>query len=125
MAGWASGIGDQQGFASGEADEPALRHGAQAAPGATGLRQHGFGRHTLFFPRAVEQREATITMTQRAQGIGGAFDDGGQHAGHRGLSGLQQRADFDQILQRHLQLGRAALDMHAIGQELLGDFLRQ
>ena len=41
------------------------------------------------------------------------------------LGGLQQRADFGQVLQRRHQLRRAALDVAAVRQHLAREFLRQ
>ena len=46
-------------------------------------------------------------------------------AGRLRLRGLQQRADFDQVLQRREVGGRAALDMAAVRQHLAADLLRQ
>ncbi len=74
---------------------------------------------------AVEQREPAIAVAQRAQRRPHALDRGGQAGGGLGLRGLQQRADFGEVLQGGKQRGGAALGVAAVRQHLPGDLLRQ
>ena len=57
-------------------------------------------------------------MAIEAQRLAGALDHPTQLCGGIGAGAMQQVADLDKVLQRGQMLGRAALDMAAIREEL-------
>ena len=64
-------------------------------------------------------------MPQRTQGGPHSLDGGVQRGGWLGLGGLEQGADFDQVLQGGELGSGAALGVAAVGQDLAGDLLGQ
>ena len=118
-------VDDQHAAAGLHAMKPALGQRRGAAAAAPGLGQHQIDQRAGFLPAAVEQRQAAVAMPHHPQRRRHALDRVRQDGRRLRLRGLQQRADFRQVLQRGQLRRRAAFGVAAVGQDLAADLLRQ
>ena len=93
----------------------------RAAPTRLALRQDQIKQGRVFFPRAIEQRQAAIAMAEQAQSRCSAVQGCQQMRRRFHAHAMQQVADFDQVLQCRELLRRRTFNMPAIWQELAFD----
>ena len=115
------GIHNDHGAPGLQALKAGFRQFQRAPPARLALRQHQIKQSRVFFPRAIEQRQAAIAMAEQAQSGGSTVQSGQQMRRRFHSHAMQQVADFNQVLQRRELLRRGAFNMPAIGQELTLD----